>query len=35
MDRIQRSEATYARLFGPRDTAAPDPDPNSGRSCGG
>ena len=30
MDRIQRSEATYARLFGPRDTAAPDPDPELG-----
>jgi 4-carboxymuconolactone decarboxylase len=27
MDRIQRSEQTYARLFGPRDTTAPDPDP--------
>lgn len=30
MDRIQRSEATYARLFGPRDTNAPDPDPELG-----
>ena len=27
MDRIQRSEQTYARLFGPRDTTASDPDP--------
>ena len=27
MDRIQRSEQTYTRLFGPRDTTASDPDP--------
>lgn len=30
MDRTQRSEQTYARLFGPRDTSAPDPDPELG-----
>ena len=30
MDRTQRSEQTYARLFGPRDAAAPDPDPELG-----
>ena len=30
MDRIQRSEQTYTRLFGPRDTTAPDPDPELG-----
>lgn len=27
MNRTQQSEQTYARLFGPRDTTAPDPDP--------
>lgn len=27
MDRVQVSEQTYARLFGPRDTTAPDLDP--------
>ena len=30
MDRTQRSEQTYARLFGPRDTTAPDLDPEFG-----
>lgn len=30
MDRTQRSEETYARLFGPRDTSAPDTDPEFG-----
>lgn len=30
MDRVQRSEQTYTRLFGPRDTTAPDPDPELG-----
>ena len=30
MDRTQRSEQTYVRLFGPRDAAAPDPDPELG-----
>ena len=27
MDRTQRSEQTYARLFGPRDIDSPDRDP--------
>ncbi|HBX82479.1 MAG: carboxymuconolactone decarboxylase family protein [Propionibacteriaceae bacterium] len=31
MDREQVSEETYARLFGPRDTNAPDLDPEFGR----
>lgn len=30
MDRTQRSEEIYARLFGPRDTTAPDTDPELG-----
>jgi len=30
MDRTQRSEQTYAQLFGPRDANAPDPDPELG-----
>ncbi len=30
-DRLERSEDVYARLFGPRDTSAPDTDPEFGR----
>ncbi len=30
MERTQRSEQVFARLFGPRDTSAPDPDPELG-----
>jgi 4-carboxymuconolactone decarboxylase len=30
-DREARAEETYARLFGPRDTSAPDNDPEFGR----
>jgi 4-carboxymuconolactone decarboxylase len=30
-DRAARAEATYARLFGPRDPSAPDNDPELGR----
>ncbi len=30
-DREARAEKTYARLFGPRDTSAPDNDPEFGR----